>query len=125
MPTTGRKEPSVSTANHLLVGTLMTIDHVTMNIAMEFPHLDVSSLVRCVDQNRSTRQVARQKHGYFFLVTPRACPQATLSETNKENVKRRRRRGHLATSVTASVGLTLKVITEILNAEIISTENLH
>ena len=66
-----------------------------LTVPNRIPHTDVFSISpnpgRCVEENRSTGQVARQKHGPFFLVTQRACPQATLSETAKEVVKKRRR----------------------------------
>ena len=71
----------------------------------------------CWRKLRSKRQAARQRHNSFFLVTQRACSQATLSETAKEVVKRGRQGGHLATSVAASVVVILKAIREIFNAE--------
>ena len=70
----------------------------------------------CVEKYRFTLQVARQKHGSNSLATRRACPQAMLNETPKDVVKRRRQRGHIATSAPASEGVTLKVITETSNA---------
>ena len=89
-----------------------------LTVSNGIPYPDVFSLspspCRCVEENRSKRQVVRQKHGSFFLATQRTYPQAMLSETTKEAVQRRRRRVHLATS--ASVGVIL-VITEIPNAE--------